>query len=205
MLEGRGSEAAAELPIEGELPDVGGATAWLNSEPLAAAGLRGKVVLVQFCTYSCVNWLRTLPYVRAWVQRYRDDGLVVIGAHAPEFAFEHDIEKVRSALDAMGVDYPIAIDNDFAIWRAFGNRYWPALYVADAQGRRRDHFGEGRYEGSERRRGQRHDRRPAALPARPSARTRLRPTFEITFLDSGFRPTCSRSASHGDRRLPTLR
>jgi thiol-disulfide isomerase/thioredoxin len=151
MLEGPAREAAAALPIEGQLPDIGGATAWLNSEPLTAAGLRGKVVLVQFCTYSCVNWLRTLPYVRAWVERYRDDGLVVIGAHAPEFPFEHDVEKVRSALEAMGVGYPIAIDNDFAIWRAFGNHYWPALYVADAQGRLRDHhFGEGRYEGSER-------------------------------------------------------
>jgi thiol-disulfide isomerase/thioredoxin len=151
MLEGTRRGAAAELPIEGELPDLGGATAWLNSEPLTPAGLRGKVVLVQFCTYSCVNWLRTLPYVRAWDERYRDDGLIVIGAHAPEFPFEHDVEKVRSALQAMGVDYPIAIDNDFAIWRAFGNQYWPALYVADAQGRLRDHhFGEGRYEGSER-------------------------------------------------------
>jgi thiol-disulfide isomerase/thioredoxin len=143
--------AAAGLPIEGELPEFDGATAWLNSEPLTAAGLRGKVVLVQFCTYSCVNWLRTLPYVRAWAERYRDAGLVVIGAHTPEFAFEHDVENVRPALRAMGVDYPIAIDNDFAIWRAFGNRYWPALYLADAQGRLRDHhFGEGRYEGSER-------------------------------------------------------
>jgi thiol-disulfide isomerase/thioredoxin len=143
--------AAAGLPIEGELPDFDGATAWLHSEPLTAAGLRGKVVLVQFCTYSCVNWLRTLPYVRAWAERYRDAGLVVIGAHTPEFAFEHDVENVRPALRAMGVDYPIAIDNDFAVWRAFGNRYWPALYLADAQGRLRDHhFGEGRYEGSER-------------------------------------------------------
>jgi thiol-disulfide isomerase/thioredoxin len=144
-------EAAAELPIEGELPDLAGANAWLNSEPLTPAGLRGKVVLVQFCTYSCVNWLRTLPYVRAWDERYRDDGLVVIGAHSPEFPFEHDIEKVRPALEAMGVQYPIAMDNDFAVWRAFGNQYWPALFVADAQGRLRDHhFGEGRYEGSER-------------------------------------------------------
>jgi len=133
------------------LPDLGGANAWLNSEPLTPAGLRGKVVLVQFCTYSCVNWLRTLPYVRAWDERYRDDGLVVIGAHSPEFQFEHDVEKVRPALAAMGVTYPIAMDNDFAIWRAFKNQYWPALYVADAQGRLRDHhFGEGRYEGSER-------------------------------------------------------
>ena len=134
-----------------DLPDLGGATAWLNSEPLTPAGLRGKVVLVQFCTYSCVNWLRTLPYVRAWDERYRDDGLVVIGAHSPEFPFEHDVERVRPALRAMGVDYPIAIDNDFAVWRAFENNYWPALYVADAKGRLRDHhFGEGRYEGSER-------------------------------------------------------
>jgi hypothetical protein len=108
-------------------------------------------VVVQFCTYSCVNWLRTLPYVRAWDERYRDDGLVVIGAHSPEFPFEHDAEKVRPALQAMGVTYPIAIDNDFAVWRAFGNQYWPALYVADAGGRLRDHhFGEGRYEGTER-------------------------------------------------------
>jgi thiol-disulfide isomerase/thioredoxin len=151
MLDASGRGPAAELPFEGELPDFGGATAWLGSEPLTAAGLRGKVVLVQFCTFSCVNWLRTLPYVRAWAERYRDDGLVVIGAHSPEFPFEHDVEKVRSALQAMGVDYPTAIDNDFAIWRAFGNQYWPALYVADAQGRLRDHhFGEGRYEGSER-------------------------------------------------------
>ena len=133
------------------LPDLGGANAWLNSEPLTPAGLRGKVVLVQFCTYSCVNWLRTLPYVRAWDERYRDDGLVVIGAHSPEFQFEHDVANVRPALEAMGVGYPIAIDNDFAVWRAFENQYWPALYVADAQGRLRDHhFGEGRYEGSER-------------------------------------------------------
>jgi hypothetical protein len=151
MLEGTSREAATELPIEGELPDLGGATTWLNSEPLTAAGLRGKVVLVQFCTYSCVNWLRTLPYVRAWHERYRDDGLVVIGAHSPELPFEHDVEKVRPALEAMGVRYPIAIDNDFAVWRAFENNYWPALYVSDAQGRLRDHhFGEGRYEGSER-------------------------------------------------------
>jgi thiol-disulfide isomerase/thioredoxin len=151
MLEETSREAAAELPIEGELPDLGGATTWLDSEPLTPAGLRGKVVLVQFCTYSCVNWLRTLPYVRAWDERYRDEGLVVIGAHSPEFPFEHDVENVRAALEAMDVGYPIAIDNDFAIWDAFGNQYWPALYVADAQGRLRDHhFGEGRYEGSER-------------------------------------------------------
>jgi thiol-disulfide isomerase/thioredoxin len=139
-----------DLRVEGELPELDGATAWLNSEPLTPAGLRGKVVLVQFCTYSCVNWLRTLPYVRAWDERYRDEGLVVIGAHSPEFPFEHEIERVRPALEAMGVRYPIAMDNDFAVWRAFGNQYWPALYLADAEGRLRyHHFGEGHYEESE--------------------------------------------------------
>jgi thiol-disulfide isomerase/thioredoxin len=134
-----------------ELPSFDGATAWLNSEPLTPEGLRGKVVLVEFCTYSCVNWLRTLPYVQAWSDRYRDHGLVVIGAHTPEFGFEHDVDKIRSALDGMGVDYPIAIDNDYAVWRAFDNNYWPALYFADAEGRIRHHrFGEEDYERSER-------------------------------------------------------
>jgi thiol-disulfide isomerase/thioredoxin len=143
--------ATAELPIEGALPDLGGATAWLNSEPLTPSGLRGKVVVVQFCTYSCVNWLRTLPYVRAWAEKYRDDGLVVIGAHSPEFPFGHDVEKVQPALDAMGVEYPIAMDNDFAVWSAFGNQAWPALYFIDALGRiRHHHFGEEDYERSER-------------------------------------------------------
>ena len=143
--------AAAQLPIEGEFPDLDGATTWLNSEPLTPAGLRGKVVVVQFCTFSCVNWLRTLPYVRAWAEKYRDHGLVVIGAHSPEFPFEHDVEKVRPALAAMGVDYPIAMDNDFAVWRAFANQAWPALYFVDAQGRiRHHHFGEEDYERSER-------------------------------------------------------
>ena len=107
--------------------------------------------MVQFCTFSCINWLRTLPYVRAWAEKYRDDGLVVIGAHSPEFPFEHDLEKIRSALEAMGVDYPIAVDNDFAVWRAFDNAYWPALYFVDAEGRiRHHHFGEEDYERSER-------------------------------------------------------
>jgi thiol-disulfide isomerase/thioredoxin len=143
--------ATAELPIEGALPGLGGATAWLNSEPLTPAGLRGKVVVVQFCTFSCVNWLRTLPYVRAWAEKYRDDGLVVIGAHSPEFPFEHDLEKIQSALEGMGVDYPIAVDNEFAVWRAFDNAYWPALYFIDAEGRiRHHHFGEEDYERSER-------------------------------------------------------
>ena len=134
-----------------ELPSLDGANAWLNSEPLTPAGLKGKVVLVEFCTFSCVNWLRTVPYVRAWDERYRDDGLVVIGAHTPEFQFEHDVEKIRAALDEMGVRYPIAVDNDYAVWRAFDNNYWPALYFADAEGRIRHHrFGEEDYERSER-------------------------------------------------------
>ena len=141
----------AELAVEGEFPDLGGASAWLNSEPLTPAGLRGKVVVVQFCTYSCVNWLRTLPYIRAWAQKYRDRGLVVVGAHSPEFPFEHDVEKVRPALEAMGVDYPIAMDNEFAVWRAFENNAWPALYFIDAEGRiRHHHLGEEDYERSER-------------------------------------------------------
>jgi hypothetical protein len=142
---------AAELPTEGRLPELNDATTWLNSEPLTPAGLRGKVVVVQFCTFSCVNWLRTLPYVRAWVGKYRDQGLVLIGAHSPEFRFEHDVDKIRAALEAMGVDYPIAVDNDFAVWRAFNNAYWPALYFADAAGWiRHHHFGEEDYERSER-------------------------------------------------------
>jgi thiol-disulfide isomerase/thioredoxin len=141
----------AQLPVEGEFPQLDGATAWLNSEPLTPAGLRGKVVLVQFCTYSCVNWLRTLPYVRAWAEKYRGDGLVVIGAHSPEFPFEHEVEKVRPALEGMGIDYPIAMDNDFAVWRAFANQAWPALHFVDGGGRiRHRHFGEEDYERSER-------------------------------------------------------
>ncbi len=142
--------AAVQLPIEGELPSLGGATAWLNSPPLSAAGLRGKVVLVDFWTYTCINWLRTLPYVRAWAEKYREHGVVVIGVHTPEFPFEHNIENVRRAARDMRVSYPIAIDNDYAIWDAFNNHYWPALYLVDAQGRIRAHqFGEGAYEQSE--------------------------------------------------------
>ena len=142
--------AAVPLPVEGELPSFSGATAWLNSPPLTAADLLGKVVLVEFWTYTCINWLRTLPYVRAWDEKYKDHGLVVIGVHSPEFSFEHDLENVRRAARDMRVDYPIAIDNDFAIWRAFNNHYWPALYLVDAQGRIRSHqFGEGAYEQSE--------------------------------------------------------
>jgi len=142
--------AAVPLPIEGELPSFSGATAWLNSPPLSAADLRGKVVLIDFWTYTCINWLRTLPYVRAWAEKYRDHGVVVIGVHTPEFSFEHDLENVRRAAMDMRVEYPIAIDNDFAIWRAFTNHYWPALYLVDAQGHLRyHHFGEGAYELSE--------------------------------------------------------
>jgi thiol-disulfide isomerase/thioredoxin len=138
------------LPVEGELASLDGATGWLNSEPLTPAGLRGNVVLVNFCTYTCVNWLRQLPYVRAWAGKYAGHGLVVIGAHTPEFAFEHDEENIRRALQDMQVTYPVAIDNDYAVWRAFDNHYWPALYFADEQGRtRHHHFGEGEYQRSE--------------------------------------------------------
>jgi thiol-disulfide isomerase/thioredoxin len=141
---------AAELPVEGHLPGFDGATGWVNSEPLTAADLRGRVVLVNFWTYTCINWLRTLPYVRAWADRYQDYGLVVIGVHTPEFGFEHDLDNVRRAVKDLGVDYPVAIDNDYAIWTAFDNHYWPALYFVDAQGQIRHHrFGEGDYEMSE--------------------------------------------------------
>ncbi|MBA8889725.1 cytochrome c biogenesis protein CcdA/thiol-disulfide isomerase/thioredoxin [Dokdonella fugitiva] len=135
---------------EGELPPLDGAVAWLNSPPLTREGLRGKVVLVDFWTYSCVNCLRTLPYVRAWYAKYKDQGLVVIGVHAPEFAFEKDETNVRRAVADLAVDYPVALDNDYAIWRGFNNEYWPAHYFIDAQGRiRHHHFGEGAYEQSE--------------------------------------------------------
>jgi thiol-disulfide isomerase/thioredoxin len=141
----------ASLAIEGELPSLDSATEWLNSQPLTAAGLRGRVVLIDFWTYSCINWLRSLPYVRAWADKYKDQRLVVIGVHTPEFAFEKDVANVRRAAKDMRVAYPIAIDNDYALWRAFKNRYWPALYFVDAQGRiRHHHFGEGDYERSER-------------------------------------------------------
>jgi thiol-disulfide isomerase/thioredoxin len=133
------------------MPSLGGATGWLNSEPLGPAELRGHVVLVNFWTLTCINWLRQEPYVRAWSQAYRDDGLVVVGIHTPEFSFEHEIELVRLATKERDIDYPVAVDNDYAIWSAFANRYWPALYFVDAEGIIRDeHFGEGRYEESER-------------------------------------------------------
>jgi len=128
-----------------------GATAWLNSEPLGPAELRGHVVLVNFWTWTCINWLRQEPYVRAWSHAYRDDGLIVIGVHTPEFAFEHDIDGVRLATKVRAIDYPVAVDNDYEIWSAFANHSWPALYFADRDGIIRDHhFGEGRYEQSER-------------------------------------------------------
>jgi len=142
--------SAAALPVEGTLPQLTGAVQWLNSPPLTADQLRGKVVLVDFWTYSCINCLRTLPYVKAWSQKYRDMGLVVIGVHAPEFAFERNIGNVKKATHDLGVDYPVAIDNNYAIWRSFDNQYWPAHYFVDAQGRiRHHHFGEGEYEQSE--------------------------------------------------------
>jgi thiol-disulfide isomerase/thioredoxin len=145
------TSATVQLPVEGQFPSLGGAIEWLNSPPLTAAGLRGKVVLIDFWTYTCINWLRTLPYVRAWAEKYRNHGLVVIGVHTPEFPFEHNVDNVRRAAKDMRVSYPIAIDNDYAVWRAFDNEYWPALYFVDAQGRFRHHqFGEGDYEQSER-------------------------------------------------------
>jgi thiol-disulfide isomerase/thioredoxin len=146
----RATPPAARLPIEGTLPSLGSATEWLNSPPLTAAGLRGKVVLIDFWTYSCINWLRSLPHVRAWAEKYKDRGLVVIGVHSPEFAFEKNIDNVRQAAKDMRIDYPIAVDSDHAIWRAFKNEYWPALYFVDARGHIRHHvFGEGEYDKSE--------------------------------------------------------
>jgi thiol-disulfide isomerase/thioredoxin len=141
---------AVDLPVEGQLPSLTGATGWLSSPSLTATDLRGKVVLVNFWTYTCINWLRQLPYVRAWAGKYHGDGLVVLGVHTPEFDVERDLDNVRRAVKDLRVDYPVVIDNDYAIWDAFGNRYWPALYFVDAQGRIRHHrFGEGDYEQSE--------------------------------------------------------
>jgi thiol-disulfide isomerase/thioredoxin len=136
----------AELPDEGRLPSFAGATRWLNSEPLTPEGLRGRVVLVDFWTYTCINWLRTAPYVRAWDAKYRDQGLTVIGAHTPEFGFERNVDNVIARSRDFGVEYPIAVDSDYGVWEAFANHFWPAVYIADAQGRiRYHHFGEGEY------------------------------------------------------------
>jgi hypothetical protein len=135
-----------DLPIEGHLPSLEGATAWINTP----SELRGKVALFDFCTYTCINWIRTLPYIRAWAERYSEDGLVMVGVHTPEFSFEKDLENVREALQQMQVTYPVAVDSDHAIWEAFANQYWPALYFVDAEGRIRHHrFGEGDYDRSE--------------------------------------------------------
>ncbi|GIM96537.1 redoxin family protein [Paractinoplanes toevensis] len=135
-----------------QLPSFTGAAAWLNSAPLSPQQVRGRVVLVNFWTLTCINWLRQEPYVRAWSRAYRNDGLVVIGVHTPEFGFEHDVDGVKRAVEVREIDYPVAVDNDYAIWSAFDNHYWPALYFADRDGGLRDfHFGEGRYEESERR------------------------------------------------------
>jgi thiol-disulfide isomerase/thioredoxin len=143
--------AGTKPPNEGGLPGFDGAVGWLNSEPLTPADLRGNVVLVDFWTYTCINWLRTLAYVRAWSETYEEEGLVVVGVHTPEFPFERDPENVRWAAKEMRVEYPIALDPGYAVWRAFGNRYWPAVYIADAEGRiRHRHFGEGGYEECER-------------------------------------------------------
>ena len=140
-----------DQPDHGALSAFDSAPVWLNSEPLTAEGLRGSAVLVDVWTYSCINWLRTLPYVRAWHERYRDRGLVVVGVHAPEFGFEHDIGNVRRALAALDVGYPVVIDNDFAIWRSLDNHYWPAAHLFDGEGRIRfQHFGEEAYEETER-------------------------------------------------------
>lgn len=141
---------ATTLPVEGILPDLAGATTWLNSPPLSAQSLRGKVVLIDFWTFACINCQRALPHVRAWAEKYKDQGLVVVGVHSPEFAFERKIDNVKRAARDLGLDFPIAVDNDFAIWKSFSNRYWPAHYFVDAQGRIRfHHFGEGEYERSE--------------------------------------------------------
>ena len=147
---GCSSDAGRETAGEG-LNALRRATTWINSPPLSTGGLRGKVVVVNVCTYTCINWLRSLPYVRAWERKYRGSGLIVVAVHTPEFPFEHDVDNVRHALSAMDVVYPVAVDNDYAVWKGLDNNYWPATYVFDAQGQlRHQHFGEGEYEGIER-------------------------------------------------------
>ena len=142
----RSGDDDAVLPVEGHLPSFDGATGWLNSEPLTPESLRGRVVLVDFWTYTCVNWLRTLPYLRAWVEKYGDEGLTVVGVHTPEFGFERDVDNIVAMAGGFGVGYPIAIDSNYGVWQAFANHFWPAVYIADAEGRIRfHHFGEGEY------------------------------------------------------------
>ena len=151
MMAGKPEAEAAKLPPEGVMPPLSGAVEWLNSPPLTREGLKGKVVLIDFWTYSCINCLRSIPYVRAWAEKYKDQGLVVIGVHTPEFAFEKSVANVKNAVADLKIGYPVAIDSNYAIWRAFGNEYWPAHYFIDAEGRiRHHHFGEGDYEESER-------------------------------------------------------
>jgi thiol-disulfide isomerase/thioredoxin len=144
-----GDEPVA-LPIEGHLAELSGATGWINSEALTPTGLKGRIVLVDFWTYTCVNWLRTLPYVRAWAARYAKAGLTVVGVHTPEFEFERDVDNVKAAVGALRVDYPVALDSKYGVWSAFANHYWPAVYIADVDGRiRYHHFGEGEYAATE--------------------------------------------------------
>jgi cytochrome c biogenesis protein CcdA/thiol-disulfide isomerase/thioredoxin len=151
MMKGKPASQVEDLAAEGNLPSLSGAVEWLNSPPLTAAALSGKVVLVDFWTYSCINCLRAIPYVRAWAEKYKDQGLIVIGVHAPEFAFEKNVDNVRKAVSDLKIDYPVAVDNNYAIWRAFNNQYWPAHYFIDTKGQiRHHHFGEGDYDGSER-------------------------------------------------------
>jgi cytochrome c biogenesis protein CcdA/thiol-disulfide isomerase/thioredoxin len=152
MMQAKPSTSSTEdLPVEDIMPSLDGAQQWLNSDPLTMEGLKGKVVLIDFWTYSCINCLRAIPYVRAWAEKYRDHGLVVVGVHAPEFAFERNVDNVKKAIATLGIHYPVAIDNDYKIWRAFDNEYWPAHYFIDANGKvRHHHFGEGDYAESER-------------------------------------------------------
>jgi thiol-disulfide isomerase/thioredoxin len=139
-----------ELPVEGPLAHFTGATGWLNSPPLTPQGLRGRVVVVDFWTYTCINWLRTLPYLRAWNAKYAEKGLTIVGVHTPEFGFEHNLDNVTAQSRALGVGYAVALDNDYGVWQAFANHFWPALYIADGDGRiRYHHFGEGEYGMSE--------------------------------------------------------
>ncbi|MGY1591322.1 thioredoxin family protein [Geodermatophilus sp. SYSU D00708] len=141
---------AGLLRTESRMPSLDGATGWLNTAPLTADGLRGRVVVVDFWTYTCINWIRTLPYVRAWAEKYRDLGLVVLGVHTPEFTFERDVDNVRRAVERTGITHPVALDSDYAVWEAFANHYWPALYFVDATGHIRHHrFGEGDFMQSE--------------------------------------------------------